>query len=256
MLPDIFAMFRMEHIYLLRESSSLLKAVKKLQLIIGMVWDTIREMRSFWESPECRFWHLYHISSKLTTTDSLCNEAITDFPNSMSFRDIYVTYLMEAATRYVQAIFQKSRSHMIESGIDFRVDACFRRFVRKFPEYLRLGIVDTKGNLVKVRSGSQTSRSSSVREDVLDAGVEEGIGRQILYDAGVRLTVERPFDHRRAFAFRTVIAAALFSVVGVIVSYVVVLLYFQSYFHPRGEISRRVSFWNHARVNFFGALLS
>jgi hypothetical protein len=255
-LPDLFLVFQLEHIRLLRESSSSSKAIETLRSITLMVSDTIHQMRSFWERPDCDFSFLYHISSRLSAADSLCNEAISDFPNSIRFRNIYITYLIEAAARYSDAVFQKSRLEMIENGFNFRVDACFRRFVRKFPEYLKLHVVDTRGNLTKMTSGSQASISSSLGSEVLDAGVEEGIGRQILLDAGVRLTVERAFDHRRASAFRLVIFATMFAVIASVVSYLGVLLYFLSYFGSRGATAQRGSFLNYARVNFIGSLIS
>jgi PAS domain S-box-containing protein len=78
----------------------------------------------------------------------------------------------------------------------------------------------------------------------------------MIQEARVRLTVERAFEGRRASSYNLFIAATMFTIVANLVSYLFVLLYFRSYFNTRGQIAQRISFLNHARLNFFGALLS
>jgi hypothetical protein len=211
-LEQSFVLYQLERVRLLRESSASTTAAEKLTSVRTHASETSLMMRGFWDRSECSIALLNRFAALLSSTDSLWQEAIEDFPNSVQFRDVYITYLIEGATRFSEAVFQKSRADMIENGVDFRVDNCFRRFVGKFPEYLKRSILDAKGSLLKRARKIEQMRGSSGVElsgGLPDIGLEEGIGTAIIMQARVRLTLERAFEGRRASSFSGVVLLAV-----------------------------------------------
>jgi hypothetical protein len=255
-IEERFVLFQLERIRLLRESSVSTTAAEKLTMVKTASGEASALLRAFWERSECNIALLNRFSRQLGNRDSLWHEAIEDFPNSVQFRDVYITYLIEATTRYSEAVFQKSRADMIENGIDFRVDNCFRRFIRRFPDFLKRGVVDVKGNTVKHTGTSKTNHTagSSQRDGSggdLDIGVEEGIGKAIIPQARLRLTVERAFMGRRPATFQGLVVVTVF-VLGICIgTFIFVDVYFSTYFDSRGEVADRIELQMFARFYVF-----
>jgi hypothetical protein len=88
-----------------------------------------------------------------------------------------VTYLIEGSMSYGQAIFEQFRLERLQNRMDFRIDNCFRRFVNKFPEYLKIHIIDFHGDLIRKGGGSDSqvgaAASSVGSEGMLDVVEEE-----------------------------------------------------------------------------------
>jgi PAS domain S-box-containing protein len=246
-----FILFQLQRIRLLRESSTSTTAVEKLASVKTASTETAAMMRAFWDRSECDLSLLNRFALQISSTNSLWDEGLEDFPNSTQFRDLYITYLIEGATRFSDAIFQKSRSDMLENGADFRVDNCFRRFVRRFPEYLKRGIVDGKGNSLIKGMGPRASpaggSANEASEGVLDIAVEEGIARTLIRHSRVRLTVERAFVDRRPGAFRGIVYATVIALALCVASFIFVMVYFSSYFDERTAVTDRIAQQTSAR---------
>jgi hypothetical protein len=257
-LEDRFVLFQLERIRLLRESSASTTAAEKLTSVKTYSAETAGMIRAFWERSECNIALLNRFVRQLAGADSIWHEAIEDFPNSVQFRDVYITYLIESASRFSDAVFQKSRVDMIENGVDFRVDNCYRRFVRHFPDYVKRSILDLKGNLIKRVPGGKSSHAAGTSHDdlsgVLDIGMEEGIGRAILTQARVRLTVERAFVGRRPNAFGPMVVATFVTLGICIGTFIFVDAFFASYFDARGDVADRIAHQNFARFYLISSL--
>lgn len=194
-----FLLFQLSRIRLLRESSTSISAGEKLTAIKIASNDIILKLRSFWERADCNLALINQWVKQLASVTTQWQEAIDDFPNSLVLRDTYITFLIEAGSRYSDAVYQKSRADLLDNGINFQVGMdSYKRFIAKYPQYLKKRILDVRGNLMnKGRSGRAPGPGESMMESsgssgagstsasdqahgMLDAGMEEGIGQNIL----------------------------------------------------------------------------
>jgi hypothetical protein len=148
-------------------------------------------MLKSWQRTECNIGLPNVIARQILNTESLWHETIADFPNSLQFRDSYVTYLIEGLMSYEPAVFEQFRADILQNRKDFRIDNCFRRFVTKFPHYLKKHVVDVHGNLIQNGGGSHSlvgaAASGVASEGMLDAGEEERLGKQLVTLSRLRL---------------------------------------------------------------------
>jgi hypothetical protein len=91
---------------------------------------------------------------------------------------------------------------------------------------------------------------------VLDIGMEEGIGKAMITQARVRLTVERVFEGRHPSAFQAVAFATAFVLVVCLATFIFVDVYFVSYFDSRSEVADRVALQNFARFYVVSSIYS
>jgi hypothetical protein len=150
-----FLLFQLSRIRLLRESSTSISAGEKLTAIKIASNDIILKLRSFWERADCNLALINQWVKQLASVTTQWQEAIDDFPNSLVLRDTYITFLIEAGSRYSDAVYQKSRADLLDNGINFQVGMdSYKRFIAKYPQYLKKRILDVRGNLMnKGRSG-------------------------------------------------------------------------------------------------------
>jgi PAS domain S-box-containing protein len=261
-LRERFLLFQLDHIRLTRESSSSHAAQNKLIELKTLTAETSQTARTFWERSDCNIAMLRTMSTQLAQADMTWIEAIGDFPNNPHMRDLYITYCIESTMRFGEAVFQKYRSELLESGANFLKDGCFRRFVRRWPRYLKQRIVDTKGRLHqgerhKSESSSLSSSSSSNMSlgGTLDQAIEESVGRNVLLQSRVRLTVERTFQGHRPFNFMKVVIAAIVMFIGCLGTFMVIAVYFQTFFDGLNDVANRLMYINRVRMYFVASAL-
>jgi hypothetical protein len=172
-------------------------------------------------------------ASKISSVDARCGEVLQDFPNSVDHGDTYVTFLIECATDFHRAILQRDRVDGMESGRSVAVDLCFKAMICAYPLYVKKDMMATNGDFVKrdavgpggsqsasssQGAGSQNSSgSSSGMEGLLDAAVEESIGRRLLLRSRTRMAVQAAVESRRldAEVAVTIYIASIYSVDGI-----------------------------------------
>jgi MFS family permease len=250
-LAHRFMLFQLSNIRLTRESSSSHAAAQKLISLKTLTASTSQTIRLFWDRSECSLGLLRIMSRERAQADMTWREAMEDFPNNQHFRNLYITYCIESVMRYGEAVFQKSQTELLEAGANFLRDNCFRRFVRTWPHFLKHRIVDSKGGLVQ--NERHSSRSASTRDhsnlnETLDQAVEESIGRAILLQARLRLTVERAFEGRTPYTFPRVVAAAIALLVITLGTFIALAVHFQSYFDGLNAVAERLQYLNSARM--------
>jgi class 3 adenylate cyclase len=243
-IEERFVCFQLERIRLGRESWSSASSSDKLLRLKTDTIASIQMMHSFWERSECSVTALQSFSRHLETADAIWKEAIADSPNAVSFHDTYATFLIEAPGHFSEAIVSRWRAEMIESGANFRIDHCFRRFVRRLPSYLTQGVLDVHGRFVR-SSGQTGSQMSDVVSfdalDSVDSAREKHLGHTMLPDARVRLTVEHTLDGRRASALTITVSAiaAIASAYGA--AFLTLYFYFSGYFDTRTAVAERIN---------------
>jgi hypothetical protein len=85
---------------------------------------------------------------------------------------------------------------LIASGVHFQTDmGCYKRFIFTFPEGVKKRIIDVNENSIQKqhrKEGGTTNEHSGGAASAIDsAGEEEGIGRHVLKQVRMQLTVER-----------------------------------------------------------------
>jgi hypothetical protein len=200
-----------------------------------------------WKQKNVKYPLFGELASRISAVDARCGEAVTDFPNSTEHGDEYVTFLIECATDFRRAIGQRDRVDAMETGKSFAIDICFKAMMRSYPLYLKKGILTTKGELVKRNvlssgnasmsagesSGGGSGSSSDGEGLVLDAAVEDSIGRRLLFSSRTRLAVQSAVQDRKLDANLPLMIYVAWSAVVSMFFAVFLFAYFERYFDHR-----------------------
>jgi hypothetical protein len=205
-MAERFILFQIQRIRLLRESSVSHASSTRLTEAKAITSEMSQIMKSFWDRNDCSLGLLNAMAGRIANSQTQWMEFMDHFPNSVQFREVYINYLLEVENRFSDAVFQKSRVDLIETGASFHTDTCFRQFVRRHPDYLRRQILDIKGNAH--HSGRTAgSDASAGTHGVLDAAVED-YSHAFFPHFQVRLTMEHAFQSRfpRVFSIAVLLA--------------------------------------------------
>jgi hypothetical protein len=160
-----------------------------------------------------------------------CEEKVHSFPNSLSHADAFVKVMIEGATDFVEAMKERHRMDLLEAGHTTAIDRCFRGMLRRWPFYLKDGLVTEKGVLVGVhgRAGDGASQaggsqmgsgggggsgsgslsefggsSDSENTGGLDREVEESVGHALITSWRTRVAVQHCLGERQLDCSTTV----------------------------------------------------
>ncbi|OHT07667.1 Adenylate and Guanylate cyclase catalytic domain containing protein [Tritrichomonas foetus] len=266
---EIFLLFQVQKVKLLRQSSSSARAIERLKELKHNSKDLEITMQSFWSLHEADIINFSDISSKVTKSRAIWEEALNDFPNSLPYREEYGNFCIECESNFSGAILQKHICDLIEAGRSFNVDMCFKLFIRNFPDYIKKNILDLKGNFMRTqkKKGSQSSNTnsntsgqsfntSSTSFSELDDAMEEGIGRTLITHSRIRLALQRATENRKANSYMSfmVLTWALFFI-GIII-FIVIYVYFNGYFDSRKANAERLENLALTRLYLFTNILS
>jgi len=242
-MKDRFLMYEVHRIKTLRQSSTSLDANERLSELKSTSIQCESISKSFWNQSKVKIGFLDAVSDKIKTTQALWEEGIRDYPNNPKFCDEYCRFLTEALCDFENAIFQKQRSDMIELGKNYAVDICFRSFVRSYPDYIKKKILDTKGNNVsgphkhsQQSPDSPDTNSNSSENHLIDADLEESIGKQLFNHTKMRLALERALNGRKPAAVRTL---PLLTIINLVLFFV--LFYLSIYLIESEFVTRKTS---------------
>ena len=263
-----FFIYQVEKIKTLRQSSTSIMAIERLKYLKQASKELATREVSYFTRTETQTAYLQQVTKDLKREKSLWEEIMRSFPNSTSLIEEYTNFLIECATDFVEGIRQRHRSNLIDLGMNYNIDMCFRQFVKVFPNFLKKGIIDVKGNYikqVKAMKGSNSvvtqsqngssnmfsSASSSSSSSQLDIQVEEGIGKQLITTARTRLALQRATQFRKANAYKAhIISSIIIFVIG-IAAFIFLYVFFDSYFDTRGDNTRRIEYTNKIRLDLY-----
>ena len=262
-----FMLSQVQKIKLLRQSASSTQTGERIKDLKQQTKELQTSMNNFWQmtSPDVGF--IISTSAHLKKTKSLWEESLAEFPNSIQYIEESIVFLIECNCDFVSAIKSRNKIDLIEAGKNYNVDTCFRQFARTFPNYLKKGIIDLKGNFIfnqKVTKtgGNQStssnnsssknfSSSSSSSMSELEVAVEEGIGKVLINQSKIRLAMQRATETRKANRYFTFLISTIFLfLLGFILSIVIYALY-NTYFNGRLSNAERISLINQARLYLF-----
>ena len=267
-----FLLSQVQKIKLLRQSASSTQTGERIKDLKQHTKELQTSMKNFWSSTAPDVGFLISTSAALKKTKSLWEESLAEFPNSIQYIEESIIFLIECNCDFVSAIKSRNKIDLIEAGKNFNVDMCFRQFARTFPEYLKQGIIDVKGNFIynqktQKSSGNQStssnnnssknfsSSSSSSSNSGLEVAVEEGIGKVLINQSRIRLAMQRATETRKANRYFTFLISTIFLfIVGLVLS-IVLYAMFNTYFDGRLSIAERISLINQARLYLFETTL-
>ncbi|KAK8838264.1 hypothetical protein M9Y10_035685 [Tritrichomonas musculus] len=263
-----FFIYQIQKIKMFRQSSSSLTACEKLNELIERTKEIEEVVISFWKvNPDSNqkdrlkivndhgvdVTYLYQLQDRVGKTRSLWEEALFDFPNSIHYRKEFCHFAIECETKFSEAIKNKHKSDMIESGKNFNVDILFRLFVKTFPNYLKKNILDYKGNFItisKKQSGADSSTSSSSNNSkensmasftsMIDGEIEEELGRTLITHSRIRLSLQHATETKKAKRLPSVIFVSIFLFILGLVLAVFIFIYFNNYFNSRSRSMKRI----------------
>lgn len=264
-----FLLNQIQRIKYLRQSSSSSKAGERLKELKNTTKDIEASFQNYWLATEIDPGFYYGAGCSLSQLRSLFDESISEFPNSIEYREENAHFLIECESDFVEAIKNKHKIEMIEAGHNYNSDACFRQFIQSFPQYLKKGVIDLKGNMIINRKATQnkgsssqssshsssnandfTSSSSSSNSD-LEVAVEEEIGKILMTDSKLRVALQRVTETRSA-DFHIYLLLSIFAIffLGFVIS-IFIFAYFDGYFDSRMSTTERIKKINQARMYMF-----
>ncbi|OHT14492.1 Adenylate and Guanylate cyclase catalytic domain containing protein [Tritrichomonas foetus] len=263
-----FMIYQVHHVKGLRQSSASSEITDKLMEMKAKSLSGINDVRNFWLNVPMDPSFLYNIRKNTNHTCALFKESIDRWPNNCRLCEDYSTYLIECATNFTEGLKIKHRSELIEQGKNFVVDLSFRSLVRSYPQYLKGGFMDIKGNVLNRNmsgnmgsqrsqnsSGSQTSQmSTGTMDGELDLEIEEQLAKASFSFHRLRLAYQRSLQYRKSHTnqrlkYLSILATAL-SIAVVLFLYI----YYYNIFQERSDNMEQQLMLNHFRYGFDSAV--
>ena len=233
-----FQIYQVNRIKTIRQSSVSSAANDRLVELKQMSQNAEDIVRSFWISHEPTIGYLELISSKLSIIESMWEEGLRDFPNNPKFADEFATFLCEGKADYERAIKMKYRSELVSNGVNFSIDRPFKALVKSYPEFLKEGILDNHGNVVKKNNTRRSNQSqvsqqssssgftsnSSADEIEIDAELEESLGKQLFSQSKMRIALQRSIDSKSSTPIRVMVASSVICVIATLVIIAVMMV--------------------------------
>jgi hypothetical protein len=168
-------------------ASSMITGKPVMMLLLSQVG--ISAVRNFWQLVPKDPSALDQIQSQTLSTSALFHEAIEKWPNNCHLCEEYSMFLVEGAMDFAEGMKVKHRAELIEQGKNFVINISFRSLVHDYPQYLKLGIMDCRGNFIKKETpcsdGSTSSSGSDSRDSQLSTGTMDGqLGAEIEEELG------------------------------------------------------------------------
>lgn len=242
-LAERFLIYQVYKVKILRQFSSSAESNEKLNELKIMSRQVETMTRGALDSTDLGPFFFEYLSVKAQRAHAIWNETLSNYPNNVKFCEEYCRYLVEAESNYPEALRIKHRGALIEMGKNYSVDYCFRSMVRLFPDYLKKGVVDLKGNLKKkkldtnsTKDGRSTTSSSGSygnklsqdsSGDELDDMMQESIGKQVFNHVKARLALYRALENSIPRTLFAVIPIAVICVSAIVFLYIFVVLYTQ-----------------------------
>ena len=252
-----FLIYQVYRIKTLRQSSVSSDANEKLAELKRLSMQCESDINGYWLATEASIGYFEMIAADVTSLNALWQEAIRDYPNNSKFSDEYCRFLTECATDFDAAIYQKQRSELIEMGTNFSIDLSFRSMVKQYPDYIKKGIIDFKGN-VKSRSKSSGKSGSSNKSSgyssntniEIDVELENSLGRMLFKQSKLRIALHHSIKDRTLFTIDITPLAGIFAVIVSLAAYIGLFCYYKIEYEERGTSMQRLSYISSTRFYY------
>ena len=252
-----FLVYQVYRVKTLRQSSASSDANEKLAELKRLSQQCESDINGFWIATEACIGYFEQIAASVNTLNALWLEAIRDFPNNSKFSDEYCRFLTECATDFDNAIIQKQRSEMIEMGTNFSIDISFRSMVRQYPDYLKKGILDLKGNIKSRTHGKKTGTSSNSKMSdfgtsniEIDAELENSIGKLLFRHSKLRIALHHSIKDRTLPTIDYTPITGVISVIASCAAFIGLFVYFKLTYSERGTSMDRLNYISSTRFYY------
>jgi len=254
---DRFVIYEIQRIKSSRQSSSSSELTEQYNKMVNITDQCFNEISGFWSHVPSDYIVFQNIGKQILEAKRSWEEELSTYPNNYRFREEYARFLIECETDFTGGILQKHKSTLIDQGYSFSVDYAYKAFIRTFPDYLKKKIVDVKGNILanglpKKGSSSQNSGPPSGQieslgsSDMLDAEVEEQIGKQLFRNARMRISLQNSLRRRKCAPIKRM---QIFSIVNLFICIAAALFYY--FMFDNIYESRNDTIQNYLDVNGF-----
>ncbi|OHS95954.1 Adenylate and Guanylate cyclase catalytic domain containing protein [Tritrichomonas foetus] len=228
-IEERFLVYQVYRLKSLRQTSTSSDSNEILTKLRTQTEQCIGDVVMFWKSNNPDITYFEHLSKEESKLDSLWIKSIRDYPNSSKFCEEYIRFLLECSTDFVKAIYLKQRADMIEMGRNFSIDISFRSMAGSFPNYIKKGLINTKGKVIWKnsqcdseasnnetnqsifnqadsnsssisQSSSSSSSISSVEDIELEAEVEDKVSKFLLTHSKLRMALFHALKGRSHFS--------------------------------------------------------
>lgn len=241
-----FLIYQISKIKTRRLSSNSKDTLKTYNRLKAMNDDCRLAIQGFWDRSIVYSNWTTAVKTKIRQTKTVFEYTILNNPNNIRIINEYVNFLIEVQCNFTKAIKESIKADEILEGKNFNVDLSFRSLVYKFPRYLQDGVVDAKGNKLMKESLSKSNNNSAnierknsdfinlflepnqqkngtqtevsiekqrgEKDIYIDAESEEQVGKRILKEAKVRLSLHHSIDESRPWhvTYITIFAIIIF----------------------------------------------
>ncbi|OHT12083.1 Adenylate and Guanylate cyclase catalytic domain containing protein [Tritrichomonas foetus] len=241
---DKFLIFQVKKIRLLRQSTSSIQSSEQLQEISRLSSTTEMKVSNFFKRRTANCGVLFDIHKYVSKTHSLFMESLISYANSTVFRDAYVNFLIESEADFTGAILETRRRDLIESGMTYAKDLCFKAFVVAYPEYLKEQILTIKRQfIINMKNDGSNSNNENKRSqstsDELELKVEEEIGKNIIKQARIRIAMQNAIRGKKANNSKILLIFLIVTLIASIALYSAIFGIMYGYFDNRYDATKR-----------------
>ncbi|OHT15458.1 Adenylate and Guanylate cyclase catalytic domain containing protein [Tritrichomonas foetus] len=255
-----FLIYQVYRIKTLRQSSTSSDANERLIKLRSLTEQCMSNVVAFWRCREPSISFFESLAKEEHRVNSLWLEAIRDYPNSAKLYEEYTTFLVECVTDFHSSVVMKQKAELIEHGSNFAVDASFRSLVWSIPNYVKNGVLDTKGNLLDYRptkvsgSGSADSDISAMVTDIVETDstgeFEQRLARQLFNKSKLRLAFDAALKDRTHKSFAALPGIAAICLIGGLSIFLSLFFFINTTFSTRKDSLNYINYMGAARFYF------
>ena len=232
-----FLFFQIHRIHIFRQSSTSRETSNDFTKVKKVTDQTISAFCKYWlnlSKPNNEFntsiyQGLAHLKQQ---AEAAWSEALDKYPNNPRFAKEHAVFLLEVGCQFKESLKQNQKALQLENGLRMQNDKTFHHFVLAYPEYLKKGIVDVKGNLkgpqinknkndaemtssslMSTNHRSNSKSSSAINTDNSDESSSDQIdmqeGARFLPQMNLRLALQRAVNGLKAKTIKKIIISAL-----------------------------------------------
>ncbi|KAK8857945.1 hypothetical protein M9Y10_013044 [Tritrichomonas musculus] len=257
-----FLIYEVYHLNTLRQSSVSSSSNETLNELKNNTLHVETFVRSYFVLKEPNVYAFEEVSIRNKKCQSLWQEGIYNYPNNSEYYEEYSRFLIECPSDFYAAVLQRRSADLIDIGHNFAIDHSFIKMIQNYPEYIKKGIIDTKGNIrlnAKAKkdetissSGSENTDHSSTMRGVIDQEVEDSVGKLIIHQSKMRLALHHSITGRTLTPTKILPFALALAFIAFIACFISIFVYLMQSFVTRKTSMNRISYISKAR--FYMAL--
>lgn len=252
-MEDRFLIYQINKLQIIRQFSQSNSANEKLLDLKDKTMNCEALVRAQFNTGRINVRTLEDIDIQNRKMKALWEEAIVFYPNNPKMYVEYSRFLIEAYADYEYAIRIKGKAELIENGVNFAEDRCYKMFVKAFPNYLKQHYLDFKGNIVLDKKLGSASSSSNNHSSLHSSGLNDSdfnlnVSRQSMTYGKLRVALSTSLKTRSMWQIKVMPISILFIIIVNIVIFFVVNDYIIKNVEKEYIAMERLTFLNYVRA--------